>query len=183
MPDSVSNIPLNWYALYVKTHHEKLVAATLHGKGYCEFLPLYRARHRSSGRFKDVNLPLLPNYVFCRFRPDRRAPILSTPGVFFIVSTGGVPSSIDETEIASLQKVAESGLWVRRWPFLSVGDRVRIEEGPLRGADGILEACEGEARLIVSIGLLQRSVAVSIERSWVRPLDRPVSARCVDPSL
>ncbi len=170
-----------WYALYVKTHHEKLVSTGLRGKGYTEFLPLYRARHRSSGRFKDVDLPLLPNYVFCRFRPDRRTPILSTPGVFQIVAVAGVPAAVDETEIASLQRVANSGICARPWPFLKAGDRVRIEEGPLRGTEGILEASKGEARLVVSITLLQRSVAVSVDRCWVRPQGSWVP-RCDEPT-
>ncbi len=166
---ATTDLTLPWYALYVKTHHEKLVAAGLRGKGYTEFLPLYRARHRSSGRFKDVDLPLLPNYVFCRFRFDRRTPILSTPGVFHIVSLAGVPAPVDGAEIASLQRVSHSGMYARPWPFLKVGDRVRIEEGPLRGTEGILEASDGETRLIVSVTLLQRSVAVTVERRWVRP--------------
>jgi transcription antitermination factor NusG len=155
--------------LYVKTHHEKLVAAGLRGKGYTEFLPLYRARHRSAGRFKDVDLPLLPNYVFCRFRSDRRTPILATPGVFHIVAVAGTPAPVDEIEIANLQRVVDSGICARPWPFLKVGDRVRIEEGPLRGTHGILEVSKDENRLIVSVTLLQRSVAVNVDRRWVRP--------------
>lgn len=169
VPQAASSIPLPWYAIYVKTHHEKLVAAGLRGKGYTEFLPLYRSRHKSSGRFKDVDLPLLPNYVFCRFRFDRRTPILATPGVFHIVSLAGLPAPVDEAEIASLQRVASSGLCARPWPFLKAGDRIRVEEGPLRGAEGILEASKGEARLIVSVTLLQRAVAVTVDRCWVRP--------------
>ncbi len=176
----ITHRTLPWYAVYVKTHHEKLVAASLRGKGYAEFLPLYRSRHRSAGRFQDVDLPLFPNYVFCRFRGDRRTPILSTPGVFHIVSLAGIPAPVDEAEIAVLLRIANSGLCARPWPFLKVGDRVRIEEGPLRGTQGILEASQGETRLIVSVTLLQRSVAVSVDRIWVRPAEGLWAPRLIE---
>ena len=84
---SSTNTPADshWFALYTKTHHEKRIASILRGKGYAEFLPLYWSRQRHSGRFQDVELPLFSNYVFCCFNPAQRLPILTTPGVFFII--------------------------------------------------------------------------------------------------
>jgi transcription antitermination factor NusG len=159
-----------WFALYTKTHHEKRIASMLRGKGYAEFLPLYWSRHRHSGRFQDVQLPLFANYVFCRFNPAQRLPILTTPGVFFIV--GGVkgPEPIVESEIEALQSIVSAGLRTQPWPFLQSGDRVSLLEGPLRGTEGIIESTKGECRLIISITLLQRSVAVEVDRRWVKPI-------------
>ena len=171
---STSSLALEmpWYALYVKTHHEKLVATSLRNKGYSHFLPLYLARYRSTGVSRDVLLPLFPNYVFCRFRADKCLPIVTTPGVFQIVGAAGVPAPIDDAEISSIEKVVGSGLSAQPWPFLRRGDRVLIEEGPLQGAEGVLCSAKGATRLVVTLTLLQRSVAVEIDRGWVRPLRR-----------
>lgn len=162
-----------WYALRVKPRHEKSVAISLGSKGYTEFLPLYRGRHRSSRRFVDVQLPFFPGYVFCRFDPLDRLPIVTTPGVLFIVKMGNYLVPVDETEIAAVQAIVRSGLNSVPWPFLSAGDFVHIEEGPLHGLDGILVSVKSEERLVVSVTLLSRSVAVEIDRRWVRPMPSP----------
>lgn len=142
----------------------------LSGKGFTEFLPLYRSRHRHAGRFQDVDLPLFPNYVFCRFDPKERLPVLKTEGVFFIVGNGGAPEAVPDAEIEAVQKVVTAGLRTQPWPFLRVGHQVRLLEGPLSGTEGIILSEKGECRLIVSIALLQRSVAVDVDRRWVRPI-------------
>ena len=160
-----------WFALYVKPRHEKLVAKTLVNKGYETFLPLYRARHRSGRRFQDVDLPLFPNYVFCRIDLLKRLPVLTVPGVCCIVSIGKQPATVDDWEIESVKQIADSGLPSLPWPFLRTGDRIQIGEGPLKGIQGILLATDKDCQLVVSVSLLQRSVSVIIERRWVRPLD------------
>ena len=163
----------SWFALYSKARHEKQVATILRGKGYPQFLPLYRSRQRHSGRFQDVELPLFPNYVFCHFHPQERLPILTIPGVFFIVGSATGPEPVLDTEIDALRKITALGLRTQPWPFLENGDRVRLVEGPLCGTEGIIQCERGECRLIVSITLLQRSVAVDIDQSWVRSIDSP----------
>ena len=145
------------------------------GKGYEEFLPLYGARCRSGKRYRDVQLPLFPGYVFCRFDPQYRLPILVTPSVLTILGNGKVLVPATASEIAAIQRVVGSGLSFQPWPFLALGDSVYLEEGPLRGMDGQLLDFKGEHRLIVSVSLLQRSLSVVIERRWVRPLQQ---ARC-----
>lgn len=168
-----------WYALSVFPRHEKVVAASLGNKGYESYLPLYCGRHRSAGRFQDVWLPLFPSYVFCRFDVEKRLPILKTSGVLSIVGLGKSPYPVDDSEIESVRRVAEpaSGLKPRPWPFLKVGQRVRIEEGPLRGVEGTLLEETKDCRLVVSITLLQRAVSVPIDRRWARPIDL-WTARC-----
>lgn len=160
-----------WYALQVASHYEKLVSTGLNQRGYHQFLPLYRSRRRWSDRYQDVDLPLFPGYVFCRLDVEHRLPVLTTPGVVRIIGLGKMPVPVEEAEMAAVQAVASSGLLMQPWPFLKVGQTVRIEEGPLRNVTGILTEIDGAKRLIVSISLLQRSVAVALPRHSIRPMD------------
>jgi transcription antitermination factor NusG len=160
-----------WYALQVQSRLANIASATLRGKGYEEFLPLYKARRRWSDRVKQIELPLFPGYLFCRFDPrDRLVPILSTPGVIGIVGAGKTLLAIPAEEIEAVGNILRSGLAAQPWPFLSAGSPIYIERGPLAGLEGIVTDADKTYRLVVSVGLLQRSVAVEIDRDWVRPV-------------
>jgi transcription antitermination factor NusG len=125
----------------------------------------------------ETELPLFPGYVFCRFDPLDRLPILSIPGVVDIVGVRRVPLAVDENEIAALQTTVNSGLPRQPWPFLQIGHKVRIEHGPLCGVEGILLRFSGRDRLVLSLTLLQRSVAVQVDESWVQPSASLAGAR------
>jgi len=161
-----------WYALQTRPKHEKMVSTLLGGKGYEQFLPLYQSWHRSAGRLRSVLLPLFPGYVFCRFDQLRRLPILVTPGVFSIVSRGRTPEPIPEEEIAAIHTSCSSNLQVKPWPYLEQGDLVQVEFGPLQGVQGIFLSEKSGGRLVLSVDMLRRSVAVEMDRDWVRPLVR-----------
>jgi transcription antitermination factor NusG len=158
----------HWYALQVKFRHEKAVAHALRGKGYEEFLPLYRGSRSSAGRATTAELPLFPTYVFCKFDPQRRLPVLQTPGVFSIISSGNALIRVDEDELAAVRVTVASRLPIEPLPSLEVGDEVFVEKGPLRGTVGVLQRFGNRHRLVISVTLLQRAVAVEIDRSWVR---------------
>ncbi len=162
---------LPWYALQVRPRFEKVIASTLLGKGYEGFLPLYRHRSRWSDRMKEVQLPLFPGYLFCRLDLNKRLPVLVTPGVMHIVGIGRTPHPVDEEEIAALQSIVVSGLQAEPRSYLNIGERVRIEIGPLAGTEGILVSLKGSNRLVVSVSLLQRSVSVEVDEAWVVPID------------
>ena len=182
IPNSVSE---RWFALRVKSRCEKVVAAMAQNKGYEEFLPLYRSRHRWSDRLKEVELPLFPGYLFCRLNPQRRLPLLTIPGVLHFVGIAKIPAPIEDREIAALQTAVHSGLVAEPWPFLEIGQRVRLNEGPLAGLEGILVGSSKPERLVISVTLLQRSVAVAIERHWATPLgssSQPLTLQ-IKPSL
>jgi len=164
------NITYPWFALRVRSRYEHTVATHLQRRGYESLLPLYKCRHRWSDRFKEIDLPLFPGYVFCQFNPLNRLPILSIPGVVHVVGVGRTPVPIDESEIAAIQAAVKSGLPRQPWPFLEIGHRVRIEYGPLCGVQGILLGFRGHHRLVLSVTLLQRSVAVQIDETWVQPI-------------
>ncbi len=171
---------LPWYAIQVQSRLGSVASATLRGKGYDEFLPLYRSRRRWSDRMKELELPLFPGYLFCRLDVhDRLLPILTAPGVIGIVSAGKTPIPIDDEEIEAIRAVLRSGLAAQPWPFLQVGSKVYIERGPLTGLEGIIANTDKVYRLIVSVNLLQRSVAVEIDREWARPILQGMGPRAV----
>jgi transcription antitermination factor NusG len=161
-----------WFAIRVKPQAERVVATIARYKGFEEFLPLYKTRRRWSDRFQWVDLPLFPGYLFCRLKNEEsRLPILTIPGVLHFVGIGKIPVPIDDREVAAIQATIQSGLLAEPWPFLDVGQKVRIEEGPLTGTEGILVEIRRKQRIVVSVSLLSRSIAVEIERHWARPLD------------
>ena len=164
MPDASH---LSWFALNTKARYEDLVAKQVRGKGYEVFLPVYNSRRRWSDRVKELEVPLFPGYLFCRFDPLNRLPILTTPGVIQIVGFGKTPVPVDENEILALQTAVRTSTGREPWPFLQVGNKVRVECGPLTGLEGILLNIKGGRRLVLSVTLLQRSVALEIDASWV----------------
>jgi transcription antitermination factor NusG len=161
---------LPWFALRVRSNYERITSTILRGKGYEEFAALYLTKRRWSDRLKEVELPLFPGYVFCRFDPEQRLPILTTAGVVHIVGVGNRPAPVDQGEIAAVKAVIRSGLPARPWPFLHVGERVRVECGSMKDVEGIVVSLRKELRLVISVTILQRSVAVEIERDWIRPV-------------
>jgi transcription antitermination factor NusG len=164
------NPGLPWFALRVRSRYEGLVATILRNKGFEGFLPTYICKRRWSDRVKEMELPLFPGYVFCRFNPLDRLPILTTPGLISIVGIARNPVPIEEAEIAALQAVMTADLPRKPWPYLQVGQRVRIEYGALCGLEGILLEFRKRNRIALSVTLLQRSVAVEIESTWVSSL-------------
>jgi transcription antitermination factor NusG len=154
--------------------HPSLVCAVASGlamRGYSAFLPLFRSRRQWSDRFQDIDPPLFPGYVFSRLDVNHRLPALLIPGVVRFVGLGKIPVPVDEEEMTAVQAIVESGLFMRPFPFLKIGQTVTIAEGPLRNVTGILTAIDGSDQLIVSISLLQRSLAVALPRHFIRPAE------------
>ena len=161
-----------WFALQVRSRYEKIVKAHLDGKGYECFLPLYKCRRRWSDRFKEVEQPLFLGYLFCRLNLLNRLPILTIPGVVLIVGVAKTPVAIDENEILAIQAAVKSGLPMQPLQALRIGQRVRIDRGPLCGLEGTLMELRGRHHLVLSVTLLQRSVAVQVEDAGCRPFRR-----------
>ena len=157
------NVRQQWYAVRVRSQQEDVVARHLRVRGLEAFLPLYRGQHRGSDGFREVELPLFPGYVLCQFDPANRLRVLTVPGVVHLVGAGKRPLPIDEAEITALQAATRSGLPTQPWPFLEIGQKVRIEYGPLCGIEGILLGFRSHQRLVLSITVLRRSVVVEIK--------------------
>jgi transcriptional antiterminator NusG len=163
----IGNQPWPWYAIQAKSSREKTASLLLGNAGYECLVPTSKYMRRWSDRMKEVEVPLFPGYFFCRMNPHNRLPVLMTPGVIQIVGVGKTPIPVEEEEIAAIQRVGKSGLPTMPWPYLEVGHVVRIEEGPLRGLTGIVLKIKSGVKLVLSVSLLQRSMAVEIERGWI----------------
>jgi transcription antitermination factor NusG len=159
----------SWFALGLRSNFEKTTATLLEHQGYEALSPTYRIRRRWSDRLKEIETPLFPGYVFCRMDLAERGPVLMTPGVVRIIGFGSEPAPVADLEIVAIQAIMKSGLLSRPWPFLAVGDPILVESGPLAGTTGFLTCVDEQYRLIASISLLQRSIAVELDRDWVRP--------------
>jgi transcription antitermination factor NusG len=161
-----------WFAVRTATGRERFVSTQLQGKGYEDFLPTYRSRRQWSDRTKQLELPLFPGYLFCRFDFSNRLPVLITPGVKVIVGFGKIPAPVSCEEIESLRHVVSTGASATPWPYLSVGQKVQVREGALTGLEGILLQVKNSLRIVLSVELLRRSVAVELDSASVAPVRR-----------
>jgi len=156
-----------WYALLVRSRKEGYVASQIQGQGYECLLPTYKSVRKWSDRVKEIEQPLFPGYLFCRFDFQNRRPVVTTPGVLQIVGYGRTAVSVSDEEIQALQLAVASEMPKQPWPYLEVGQRVRVNYGTLSGLEGILVNVKGNHRVVVSVTLLQRSVAMEVETSWL----------------
>ena len=171
MPEAIAAPrPDPWFAIRVKSQYEKITSVALRGKGYEEFAPMYRSRRHWSDRVKELDLPLFPGYIFCRFDPLHRLPVLTSPGIVSIIGVGKHPEPVDDAEVARIQAIVSSGVLAGPWPFLRAGQKIAVTHGPLSGVEGFLVNSKNRYRLVVSIQLLQRSVAAEIDRDCVQPI-------------
>jgi transcription antitermination factor NusG len=137
-----------WFAVMVKPRAEKAVAEALLRKGYESFLPLYASQREWSDRCKTIHLP----------------------GIVGFVSLGPDPTPIEPSEIDGIRLLLRAGMPVGPWPYLREGQQVEVTRGVLKGIRGILLKAKSQLRLVLSVNLLQRSVAVEVDRDDVRPV-------------
>ena len=156
-----------WYAVYTKHQHEKSATSLLARKGFEVLLPLYRAVHRWKDRNQPVELPLFPCYVFLRSSMERKLEILQTPGVFWLVGSGGHASAVPDSDIDSIRKIIRDPTKIEPHPYLKSGDRVRVLAGPMIGLEGMLTRVKNRWRLVVAVELLQKAVAVEVDAADV----------------
>jgi len=166
---NMSGAFLPWYAIHVKTNCEQRVRRNLEQKCYSVFLPTQRVCRRWSDRVKVVEAPLFPGYVFCQLNSQYSAKVVTTPGVLSIVGSGRHPVAIADAEIAALQRLVRSNVNMEPWPYFAVGQTVLVSAGPLAGVEGRVVSMADSWRLVISVTLLQRSVAVAVEREWLSP--------------
>jgi len=164
-----------WYAVQVRSRSEFTASDYLTVSGYDTFLPSYKEIRRWSDRSKLVQVPFFPGYVFCRLNINARLPVLQAPGVLSIVGFGNRFEPVDEADIAAVRAVADSQVFARPCPYLTVGQSVVLTRGPLAGIEGLLMDVKNERRLIVSIHLLQRSLAVHVDLADVKAVNKQFS--------
>jgi transcription antitermination factor NusG len=152
-----------WAAAYTVARHEKAVARQLQERGIAHFLPLYRGWHRWKDRRKLVELALFPSYVFVRILATNRLRVLQVSGVVNLVTFNGQLAALPEQEINALRNGLENQIYAEPCPYLRVGKRVRVVRGPLIGAEGILARKKDKYRVVISMEVLMRSVAVEVD--------------------
>jgi transcription antitermination factor NusG len=167
-----------WYAAYTCANHEKHVAAELGAREVEHFLPLYSSVRRWKDRRVSLDLPLFPGYIFVRLALCDRMRVVQIPSVVRLVGFGGLPTALPDTEMKIMRSGFSEGLRAQPHPFLTVGRPVRITGGPFAGLEGVLKRRKSSLRVVVSLDLIQRSVAVDVEAADVTPVARrPVSGR------
>jgi transcription antitermination factor NusG len=170
-PEAMNPLNVAWYALQVRSRKENYVASQIMSQGYECLLPTYKSIRKWSDRVKELEQPLFPGYLFCRFDFQQRRPLVTTPGVLQIVGSGRTAIAVPEEEIRALQMAVSSELPKQPWPYLEVGQKVRVNYGTLTGLEGILVNLKGNHRVVVSVTLLQRSVAMEVETSWLTAVE------------
>jgi len=161
----ISQAKDEWYAVQTRPRHEKKIAAELLQAGVTTYLPIVKQVHRWSDRRKVVQVPLFSCYTFVKIAalPDSRLQVLRVPGVLGFVGNQGEGIPIPDHEIENVRMLVEQEIEHKEYPFLKAGQRVRIRGGVLDGMEGILVSNQGQNRLVVSLTLIQRSLAVSLE--------------------
>jgi len=160
---------LNWYALYTWPRHEKCVAQQMEQRSISCFLPLYRSTRRWKDRRKELELALFPGYVFVRLAWQDRLRVLQLPSAVHLVSFRGQPAVLPDSEIEQLRQRLTRGWRMEPHPYLRVGRRVRVCAGPMEGLEGIIIRRKESCRVLFSLDLLMRSVAVEVDESDVEP--------------
>ena len=153
----------HWYALYTTARHEKVVARQLEERKIETFLPLYRTWHRWKDRRKQVELALFPSYVFVRIEEQDKMRVLKVSGAVHLVTFNGKMAELPEREIEALRSALENQIYAEPCPYLRVGRRVRVKQGPMCGAEGILSRKKDKCRVVISVDVLMRSVAVEVD--------------------
>ncbi len=151
-----------WYALQVRPKYERISEIGLRNKGYEVFLPTYYKEGKTD-RAGDADRPLFPGYLFCRMTHESKGRIVTTPGVMKILSFGGQPAPVDDHEIEDIRAIVSSDVMREPWQYLPTGCVVQVQSGPLQGLTGVLLSIQRSHRIIVSVSILQRSVAAVLD--------------------
>jgi transcription antitermination factor NusG len=172
-PDSPNSVTeARWYAAYTCANHEKKVREQLDRRAVESFLPLYETVRRWRDRRVRLHLPLFPGYVFVRIAAVDRLKVLEVAGVVRIVGFNGQLTALASDEIEGLKRGLVDGVRPEPCPFLTVGRRVRVKSGPFAGRQGILLRRKGNLRLVLSVDVIMRSLAIDIDASEVEPIFR-----------
>jgi transcription antitermination factor NusG len=171
-PDSApSFLKPHWYATYTCANHEKRVRDQLEQRSVESFLPLYETERRWKDRRMRLQLPLFPGYVFVRMTLADRWRVLQVPGVAKLVGFNGLPCALPEEDIQAIRSFLVHGYPVEPSPYLQVGRRARVKTGPLLGLEGIILRRKNRTRLVLTLELIMRSVAVEVDGTDLEPVD------------
>jgi transcription antitermination factor NusG len=164
------NSDRNWYALYTCARHERCVALQIEQRSISCFLPVYRSVRLWKDRRKELELALFPGYVFVYLAMQDRVRVLQLPSAVRLVSFQGRPAVLPESDIEGLRQRLNGGVRLEPHPYLTVGRRVRVRAGAMQGLEGIIVRRKDRCRLVFSLDLIMRSVAVEVDEGDVEPI-------------
>lgn len=163
-----------WFAIYTNPRHEKKVAEQLSQRNLESFLPLYfSVRRWKNGCKTKVALPLFPGYLFVRISREQRIRVLEMSGVLWFVGIGGKPTPLLDSEIDALRAGVQA-FNCEPHPYLVVGEKARIKKGPLEGFEGVLVRKKGGLRVVISLELIMKSIAIEVDATEVEPVGSQV---------
>jgi transcriptional antiterminator NusG len=164
---------VHWFVLWTHSHSERLVHDQLARKGFEMFLPTIKTWSRRKGAPSAIALPMFPGYVFLRHAMDKSAyvEVVKARGLVRVLGERWDRlAPVPDDEIDAIRRVVDSDVPVFPHAFMREGQRVRISGGPLAGLEGFLIATKPQKGLfVVSVDLLQRSVAVEVDGMQVHP--------------
>ena len=166
-----------WYAGYTAARHEKRVAEHLSQRGIEHFLPLYDTIHRwNNGRHR-ITLPLFPGYIFVRIPLQERLRVLEVPGFVRLVGFNALPHPLPESDITKMKDALRQGVLAEPYPYLTIGTRVEVRNGPLAGMRGILLRRQNKYRVVISVDLIMQSMVIEVAAEDVMPVRNSVPVR------
>jgi transcription antitermination factor NusG len=158
-----------WFAVTVRPNHERSAEMGLRNRGFEAYLPVQRVKRRWSDRVKELESVLFPGYLFCRFEAADRLRILTSPGIVSIAGSGKTPLPVEDEEISNIRMLISSRRELALWPYVRVGERVRIECGALQGVSGVVVRARDAWRVVVSVEALHCAVAVEVDAESLAP--------------
>jgi transcription antitermination factor NusG len=169
---SESNSRTRWYAVSTRSRQEKVAANTLQALGISHFLPLQAQKRQWSDRVQTVHAPLFPGYLFVHIDPwsSAKLEVLKAPGVARFVGDHTGPLPVENSEIEDIQNLVRCGVELLPYPFLKAGDRVRVVRGALAGVEGVLVRVGSGLRMVISIEVIHRSLAITVSQHDVEPI-------------
>ena len=172
MSEACTPCKAEWFAVQTYAKHEKTVTAHLRQRQITVFTPTLRQSHVWSDRKKVIDVPLFPCYVFVQAATwrDIHLSVVTAPGVLGWVGVRKQPMAIPESQIETFRVITSKNLPASPYPFLNIGQRVRIQGGCLDGVEGVLVGKNGNSRLIVSIDLIRQSASVALDGYRVVPI-------------
>ncbi len=168
--DLEAYVEARWYAAYTRANHERRVAEQLRERGVENFLPQYESVRKWKDRRVRLYMPLFPGYVFVHLALRYRLRVLEVPGVACLVGFAGKPVAVPEEEFARIRGILSKGLRAQPHPYLQAGRRVRVRSGPFEGMEGIVVRRNNNSRLVISLELIHRAIAVDVEEASLEVL-------------
>ena len=162
-----------WYAVYVRSRHEKKVCHLFEEKGLESSLPLIKTTRQWSDRKKKVEVPLFRGYVFIRIdiRKDKFN-ILKTDGVVKFIGIGKNPSRIPDEQIHWMYMIVEKSDTVKNEKEIPVGQKVRVTAGPFKGVEGVVIRTGNQSRLVIVIESIMHAVSVEISPNYLENIKK-----------